>query len=86
MEVNQVPLIPKVEQEEHKSITLRLPAGTVELIDAYARYVNGDRAYVVDRLLRVAFLQDAEFAQTRGLTPARRRRVRGNGKGTDAEP
>ena len=40
-EANQVPLIPKVEQEEHKSITLRLPAGTIELIDAYARYVNG---------------------------------------------
>jgi len=81
-----VPLIPKVQQEEHEGITLRLPAGTIELIDAYARYVNGDRAYVVDRLLRVAFAQDAEFAQARELTPARRRRTRGNGEGLGARP
>ncbi len=78
-----MPLIPKVEQEEHKSITLRLPPATIELIDAYARYVNGDRAYVVDRLLRVAFAQDAEFAQTCGLVPTRRRRARRNGEGPD---
>ena len=84
--MNHVPLIPRVDQEEHKSITLRLPAKTIELIDAYARYVNGDRAYVVDRLLHVAFAQDVEFARARGLTPARRRRTRGNGEGPGAEP
>lgn len=80
-----MPLIPKVEQEEHKSITFRLPVNSIELIDAYARYVNGDRAYVVDRLLRVAFAQDMEFARARGLAPARRRWARGNGGGGDAE-
>ena len=81
-----MPLIPKVEQEEHKSITLRLPTGTTELIDAYARHVNGDRVYVVDRLLRVAFVQDAEFARAHGLAPTRRRRARRNGEGPDTEP
>jgi hypothetical protein len=81
-----VPLIPKVQQEEYKGITLRLPAGTIELIDAYARYVSGDRTYVVDRLLRVAFAQDTEFAQARGLTPAPRQRRRGNDEARGAGP
>ena len=80
-----MPLIPKVEQEEQKSITLQLPAATIELIDAYAQYVNGDRGYVVDRLLRVAFAQDAEFARDRGLVPTRRRRTRRNGEIVDVE-
>jgi hypothetical protein len=80
-----VPLIPKVDQEEHKSIALRLPVKTIELIDAYARYVNGDRPYVVDRLLRLAFAQDAEFARARGLAPVRRRRAQGNGEGANAK-
>ncbi len=38
-------LFRKSSRRNTRGITLRLPAGTIELIDAYARYVNGDRAY-----------------------------------------
>ena len=76
-------LIGRKEALTCKTVALRLPERTIELLDKYCDYVNRRRNDVVDALLKYAFTHDHDFAVREGLTGPGRARENG---ATQSEP
>ena len=57
---------PKVVREQ---ISLRLDKELIETLDAYCRFVDGSRDYVVAQALALVFKKDREFSAQQQVKP-----------------
>jgi hypothetical protein len=57
---------------ELETVTLRLPAELVRMVDQYAKHLGGstDRTHVITQALEIALAQDAEFQKTLTARPS----------------
>ncbi len=57
---------------ECETVTLRLPAQLLRVVEQYAKYLGGstDRTYVITQAVEIALRQDADFQKTLGAKPS----------------
>ncbi len=81
-----MPLLDRRIEVEHENLAVRIPKMTSERIRQYARFVNRDRAEVVEGLLEYALSKDKEFAEwllTEEATKPEPRKATRNGNGAE---
>ena len=63
-------LISKEKKEVLKPVTIKLEEGLATRLDAYARYLESSRDYVIAEILKYVIDRDKEFHQRTAEKPA----------------